>query len=70
MKPIKEMSKQELLDFISPLTNRAKEMILAGVLVKNVIKHFTNGGLTLACAENIVEIGVFKAEKFQKHKAI
>ena len=61
--------KQELLKFISPLTDLAAQMILSGTLKKNVIKHFTNKGLPFETAKNLMELGVLKAEQFQKNKA-
>ena len=43
-------------------------MIIAGTLRKNVVRHFTNKGLSLEAAENLTEVGVFKAEEFLKNK--
>jgi hypothetical protein len=63
------MTKQEMLIFLNPLTDLASKMILAGTLKKNVIKHFTNKGLSFEASENISEIGVFKAEEFLKNKS-
>jgi D-alanyl-lipoteichoic acid acyltransferase DltB (MBOAT superfamily) len=59
----------ELGKFLAPLTNLAAQMILAGVLKKNVIAHFTNKGLPFAAAENITEVGVFMAEEQMKNKS-
>ena len=56
--------------FLAPLTDLACEMILSGTLRKNVVKHFTNRGLSLEAAENLTEVGVFKAEELLKNKAI
>lgn len=69
MTNLKTLSKEELGAFLEPLTNLAAQMISAGVLKKTVIKHFTNRGLSFEAAENITEVGVFKAEQFLKHKA-
>lgn len=69
MKTINQLTKEELVNFLAPLTDSAAQMILSGVLKKNVIKHFTNKGLDFLAAENIVEIGCFKAEQLQKNKA-
>jgi hypothetical protein len=66
---INAMTKEELGTFLSPLTELASKMILAGVLKKNVIKHFTNKGLSFEAAENLTEIGVFKSEELLKNKA-
>jgi hypothetical protein len=59
----------KLGNFLTPLTDLACKMILAGTLKKNVIKHFTNRGLPFETSENIVECGVIKAENFMKCKA-
>lgn len=69
MKNIIEMSKEELGTFLAPLTDLAAQMIIAGTLRKNVIKHFTNRGISLQAAENLTEVGVFKAEEFLKNKS-
>jgi len=63
------MSKEELGIFLAPLTDLALKMIVAGTLKKNVVKHFTNRGLSLEAAENLTEVGVFKAEELLKNKA-
>lgn len=59
----------ELSEQLKPLTDLAAQMIIAGTLKKNVIKHFTNKGLSFEAAENITEVGIFKAEELQKLKA-
>ena len=69
MKTTGEMTKQELGTYLAPLTELASKMIQSGVLKKNVIRHFTNKGLSYAAAENLMEVGVFKAEKLMKYKA-
>ena len=63
------LSKEELGMFLAPLTDLASQMILAGTLRKNVVKHFTNKGLPFETAENLTEVGVFKAEELLKNKA-
>jgi hypothetical protein len=45
------------------------QMRIAGTLRKNVVKHFTNKGLSIEAAENLTEVGVFKAEELLKNKA-
>lgn len=62
------MSKEELGVYLSPLTNLASEMILAGVLKKNVIKHFTNKGISFEASQNIVDCGYVIAENFMHNK--
>jgi hypothetical protein len=63
------MKKEELVIFLAPLTELASQMIIAGTLRKNVVKHFTNKGLSLEAAENLTEVGVFKAEQLLKNKS-
>ena len=55
-----------LLEELNPVIEIAKEMILAGVLPKNVVKHFTNKGWTFDSATNVMELGKFRAEEFKK----
>ena len=69
MKTPSEMTKEELGTYLAPLTELACKMILHGTLKKNVMRHFTNRGLSFAAAENLMEVGVFKAEKLMKYKA-
>jgi branched-subunit amino acid aminotransferase/4-amino-4-deoxychorismate lyase len=66
---INTMTKEQLGTFLTPLTELASQMIIAGTLRKNVIKHFTNKGLSIEAAENLTEVGVFKAEEFLKNNA-
>ena len=66
---INQMTKEELGIFLAPLTELASKMIIAGTLRKNVVKHFTNRGLSLEASENLTEVGVFMAEKFLYNKA-
>lgn len=63
------MSKEELGSHLSPLTNLASEMILAGVLKKNAIKHFTNKGISFEASQNIVDCGCVIAENFMHNKS-
>jgi len=59
----------EIGNLVAPLTELASKMILAGTLKKNVIKHFTNRGISFVVAENLTEVGVVKAENFMNLKA-
>ena len=59
---------KELLNKLNPVIEYAKLSLLAGVLKKNVIKHFTNKGFSFDVAENIVELGSFRAEQLSKNK--
>jgi hypothetical protein len=63
------MTKEELLIFLAPLTELASQMIIAGTLRKNVVKYFTNKGLSSEAAENLTELGVYKAEQLLKNKS-
>lgn len=53
----------ELLEKLNPAIELGRQMLLAGVLVKNVIKHFTNLGLSFEAANNIVELSSFRANQ-------
>ena len=66
---INAMTKTELGLFLAPLTELASKMILAGVLKKNVVKHFINKGLSLDASENIVLAASIKAGKLMVYKA-
>jgi hypothetical protein len=59
----------ELSIFLAPLTDLAAQMILAGTLKKNVVRHFTNKGLPIEVATNLMEVGSFKAEKLMTNKS-
>jgi len=61
---------QTILEQLNPLIEIASKMILAGVLKKNAILHFTNKGFPFAAAENIVEMAAIRAENFLHNKAI
>lgn len=65
---IKEMSKEDLLEYVNPLIELASQMLLAGTLKKNVIRHFTNRGLSFEAAENIMECGENTAKNFSFYK--
>ena len=69
MTTVNTMTKEELGMFLAPLTELASQMIIAGTLRKNIVRHFTNKGLSIECAENLTEVGVFKAEQLMKNKA-
>jgi len=56
-------------NLVAPLTELASKMILAGTLKKNVIKHFTNRGISFSVSENLTEMGVIIAENFMHLKA-
>ena len=57
-----------LLEKLNPVIEIASQMLLAGTLKKNVIRHFTNRGFTFEAAKNIMEIGEVRAEKFSHYK--
>lgn len=61
------MTKNEKIDQILEV---AKNMILAGVLLKNVKRHFTNLGVSEELAEKICKVAAFDANEFQVYKAI
>jgi len=59
-------SNTDLLNTLNPVIEIAKEMLLAGTLTKNVIRHFTNKGFAYDAAENIAALGNFEANNFKK----
>ena len=61
-------SNETILNKLNPAIEYAKLSLLAGTLKKNVIKHFTNKGFPFEMAENIVDLGVFRAEQLSKNK--
>lgn len=50
---------------INAIIENAKNAILAGVLLKNVIKGFTNNGMSIELAEKICKIAEIEANEFQ-----
>jgi len=60
------MTKQEKINGILEV---AKQMILSGVLLKNVKKHFINLGISNELAEKICRIAEIEANDFQIQKA-
>lgn len=57
-----------LLEKLNPAIELAKDMLLAGTLKKNVVSHFTNKGMTVAIATNLMELGEFRASKLSHYK--
>ena len=64
----KSLTTEERLSFLNPLTDFASKMLLAGTLKKNVIKHFTNKGLSVEVANNLMELAEIKASQFSFYK--
>lgn len=62
------LGKEKQMEILNPLFEIAKEMLLNGVLRKNVIGHFTLRGLPLGAATNIVDVAVCRAEEFSHYK--
>lgn len=56
------------IEFLNPLIDLAFQMLNANVLRKNVIKHFTNRGLSFDASENLVEVAEFRYNEFNKNK--
>jgi len=59
------MNKQ---DKINQILENAKNMLLAGVLLKNVKIHFVNLGVSNELADKICKIASFEANEFQLQK--
>jgi len=63
-----KLSNKDLLTKLNPAIEYAKNALLVGILQKNIVKHFTNLGLTTEASLNIVELGVCRAEKLSHYK--
>lgn len=59
---------ENLLEKLNPVIEIATQMLLNGVLSKNVIKHFTNKNWSLGSANNICELAIFRSEQLTKNK--
>lgn len=64
----KNSSKEEILVFLDPVIEQASQMLLAGVLKKNVVRLFTNKGLPLKAAENFADVAEVRADKYSNYK--
>lgn len=60
------MTKQEKLNTI---IETAKSMVLSGVLLKNVKRHFANLGCSDEIATKLTKIAELEANEFMKNKA-
>jgi hypothetical protein len=54
---------------ITEILETAKQMVLSGVLLKNVKRHFTNLGCSDELAEKVCKIAEFEANDFQVNNA-
>ena len=59
---------ENLLEKLNPVIEIAAQMLLNGVLSKNVIKHFTNKCWSSEAANNICELAIFRSEQLTKNK--
>ena len=59
---------EKLLEKLNPVIEIATQMLLNGVLSKNVIKHFTNKGWSFESANNVCELAIFRTEQLTKNK--
>lgn len=64
----KTATTEEQLNFLNPLIEIASQMLIAGVLKKNVVRHFTNKGLYIDAATNLMELAELKAEELSHYK--
>tara|TARA_R110000851_G_scaffold186207_1_gene335510 strand:- start:281 stop:499 length:219 start_codon:yes stop_codon:yes gene_type:complete len=65
---LKTATKEEQLNSLRPLIDLGTKMLMAGTLKKNVVRHFTNKGLSLAIGTNLMELAEFNAEKLSHYK--
>ena len=56
-------------DKVNEILETATQMVLAGTLLKNVKKHFTNLGITDELSTKIVRIAELRANELKKYKA-
>lgn len=61
------MTKQ---DKINEITATATRMLLAGVLLKNVKRHFTNLGVDSELADKLCKIAELEVNEWQTQKAV
>lgn len=64
----KNSTSEEKIGFLNPLIELALKMLQSGVLKKNIIRHFTNKGLPIEAASDLLEIASLRAEKFSHYK--
>ena len=57
-----DLKKKEILKKISPIIDYIVDMIMAGVLKKNIIKHFTNKGFPFDTSLNLFEVAEVRAK--------
>lgn len=65
---LKNASKEEALKFLNPVIEQASQMLLSGVLKKNVVRFFVNKGLPLKAAENFTDVAEVRAENYSNYK--
>lgn len=61
-------TKEEQLNYLRPLIDLGVQMLMAGTLKKNVVRHFTNRGLSLETSTNLMELAEFNVEKLSHYK--
>ena len=64
----KNTTKQQQLEFLNPLIEYASQMLLAGTLKKNVVRHFELRGFSNEASVNMMQLAEARAEKFSKNK--
>lgn len=57
------------LDQINEIISEASNMILSGVILKNVTKHFLNLGVNDKLTEKLVRLAELKAGEMMAYKA-
>jgi hypothetical protein len=62
-----QYTREQLLEMMNPVLEKAAEMAKAGVLKKNIIRRFVALNFPYAAAENIADVGIARAQEFAKN---
>lgn len=58
----------ELKNKLNPVIDIASKMLLCGILKKNVLRYFENKGFSTNSAQNILDMGIVRAENLSHYK--
>lgn len=66
---IKNDDKAVIAEMLNPIIEKLSQMIMAGVLIKNVKASLSNSGITGDACDMIAEMAAIRAENFMFNKA-
>ena len=66
---IKNDDKAVIAEMLNPIIEKLSQMIMVGVLIKNVKASLSNSGITGKACGMIVEMAAIRAENFMFNKA-